>query len=135
MIPATSHLTTPRKGILFNRCQICSESSRFASAVTMCSVYDYDPKPQNDPMVSIINNFIDASASALMPEKAVLLKAFPFCECLGTCGAPLRLTSFWKCCTYLMGFLGLRSNMKRECPVSWVPRWSMYHTRTSKGAW
>ena len=58
----------------------------------MCSVYDYDPRPQGDPMVSIINNFIEASMPALMPEKAVLLKVFPFCECLGTREAWLRLT-------------------------------------------
>ena len=31
-------------------------------------------------MVSIINNFIEASFSALLPEKAVLFKVFPFCE-------------------------------------------------------
>ena len=58
----------------------------------MCSVYDYDPSPRDDPMVSIINNFIEASILALMPEKAVLLKVFPFCECLGTREARLHLT-------------------------------------------
>ena len=46
----------------------------------MCSIYDYDPSPRNDEMVSIINNFIEASFSALLPEKAVLFKVFPFCE-------------------------------------------------------
>ncbi|KAG6374677.1 cytochrome P450 [Boletus reticuloceps] len=54
--------------------------STFAAAVTMCSVYDYDPSPRNDQMVSTINNFIDASAFALIPERAVLLKVFPFCK-------------------------------------------------------
>ena len=53
-------------------------SSRFAAAVAMSSVYDYEPRPGNDPMVSIINDSIQASVSALMPEKAVLLKVFPF---------------------------------------------------------
>ena len=48
----------------------------------MCSIYDYDPNPQNDQMVSIINNFIDASVPASLPERAVLLKVFPFCEYL-----------------------------------------------------
>ena len=48
----------------------------------MCSIYDYDPNPQNNQMVSIINNFIDASVPALLPERAVLLKVFPFCEYL-----------------------------------------------------
>ncbi|KAH0833379.1 cytochrome P450 [Lanmaoa asiatica] len=52
--------------------------STFAAAVTMCSVYDYDPSPRNDQMVSITNNFIEASVQALLPEKAVLLKTFPF---------------------------------------------------------
>ena len=46
----------------------------------MCSIYDYDPSPRNDEMVSIINNYIKASFPALTPEKAILLKAFPFCE-------------------------------------------------------
>ncbi|KAG6372163.1 cytochrome P450 [Boletus reticuloceps] len=55
-----------------------SHYSTFAAAVTMCSIYDYDPSPRNDQMVSIINNFIEASVPALMPEKAVLLKVFPF---------------------------------------------------------
>ena len=49
----------------------------------MCSVYDYDPSPRNDRMVSIANNFLKASIPALMPERAVLLKVFPFCERLG----------------------------------------------------
>ena len=46
----------------------------------MRSIYDYDPSPRNDEMVSTINNFIEASVQALMPERAVLVKAFPFCE-------------------------------------------------------
>ncbi|KAF8142014.1 cytochrome P450 [Boletus edulis] len=55
-----------------------SHYSTFAAAVTMCSIYDYEPSPRNDQMVAIINNFVDASASALVPERAVLLKVFPF---------------------------------------------------------
>ena len=43
-------------------------------------------------MVSIINNFTEASMPALMPEKAVPLKFFPFCECLGTREVRLHLT-------------------------------------------
>ena len=46
----------------------------------MCSVYDYDPSPQDNQMVSIINNFLEVSIPALMPEKAALLKVFPFCK-------------------------------------------------------
>lgn len=46
----------------------------------MSSVYDYEPKPRNDPIVSIIDSFLHVSFPALTPEKAVLLKVFPFCK-------------------------------------------------------
>jgi hypothetical protein len=55
-----------------------SHYSTFAASVTMCSIYDYDPSPRNDQMVSGVNNFLEASMPALLPEKAVLLKVFPF---------------------------------------------------------
>ncbi|KAF8129271.1 cytochrome P450 [Boletus edulis] len=52
--------------------------STFASAMAMSSVYDYEPKPRDDPMVKLVNDFLDASFAGLSPEMAVLVKAFPF---------------------------------------------------------
>ena len=100
----------------------------------MRSIYDYDPSPRDDPMVSIINRFIEASVMALMPEKAVLLKAFPFCEWVRE-EASHCLTSFRKCSIYPNGFPERRSNVKREKPATGVPRVSRHHTSMSSGAW
>ncbi|KAI9570681.1 cytochrome P450 [Boletus coccyginus] len=52
--------------------------SSFSAAVAMSSVYDYETKPRNDPIVSIINSFLHATFPELTLEKAVLLKAFPY---------------------------------------------------------
>ena len=48
----------------------------------MSAVYDYEPQLQEDPMVSIVDKFGQASLPALTPEKAVLVRAFPFCKYL-----------------------------------------------------
>ncbi|KAF9225697.1 cytochrome P450 [Gyrodon lividus] len=50
----------------------------FAVAVTMIAVYDYDPSPRDDPIVHLAERFLEASLEALIPEKAVALKLFPF---------------------------------------------------------
>ncbi|KIJ07216.1 hypothetical protein PAXINDRAFT_90779, partial [Paxillus involutus ATCC 200175] len=52
--------------------------STFAAAVALSAVYDYEPNPRNDPMVHIIDRFIQAVLPATTPKKAVLLKMFPF---------------------------------------------------------
>ncbi|KAI9570682.1 cytochrome P450 [Boletus coccyginus] len=52
--------------------------SLYSAGIAMSSVYDYEIKPQNDPIVSIINRFLHISFPALTPEKAVILEAFPF---------------------------------------------------------
>ena len=53
-------------------------SSRFAAAVAMSAVYDYEPDLRGDPMVKVMDDFCKASLKALTPEKAILLKVFPF---------------------------------------------------------
>ncbi|KAF8842616.1 cytochrome P450 [Paxillus ammoniavirescens] len=52
--------------------------STFSAAVAMSAVYDYEPSPQNDPMVHIVHRFLQASMPAITVEKALLLKMFPF---------------------------------------------------------
>jgi len=44
----------------------------------MSALYDYDPSPRNDPIVTIVDNYLQASVPSLTPEKSVLLKTFPF---------------------------------------------------------
>ncbi|KAF9228928.1 cytochrome P450 [Gyrodon lividus] len=55
-----------------------SHYSTFSAAVAMSAVYDYEPSPRNDPMVHIVDRFLQASVSVITPEKAILLKVFPF---------------------------------------------------------
>ncbi|KIK96538.1 hypothetical protein PAXRUDRAFT_300373 [Paxillus rubicundulus Ve08.2h10] len=50
----------------------------FAVAVTMIAVYDYDPTPRDDPIVHLAEQFLRVSLEALIPERAVALKLFPF---------------------------------------------------------
>lgn len=48
----------------------------------MSAVYDYEPSPRNDPMVSIVNNYLEAAVPGMAPGKILLLKFFPFCKSL-----------------------------------------------------
>ena len=48
----------------------------------MSAVYDYEPELRGDPMVKVMDDFCKASLKALTPEKAILLKIFPFCKFL-----------------------------------------------------
>lgn len=57
---------------------LISSFPSFSSSVAMSAIYDYETQPQDDPMVKLVNDFLKASVPALTPEKAVLLKAFPF---------------------------------------------------------
>ncbi|KIJ15177.1 hypothetical protein PAXINDRAFT_34612, partial [Paxillus involutus ATCC 200175] len=58
--------------------QYASHFSTFSAAVAMSAVYDYEPIPRNDPMVHIVDSFTQAFIPAVTPEKALLLKFFPF---------------------------------------------------------
>ena len=46
----------------------------------MSAVYDYEPQTREDPMVKVVDDFCHASLPSLTPEKASLLRMFPFCE-------------------------------------------------------
>ncbi|KAG9313228.1 cytochrome P450 [Chiua virens] len=52
--------------------------STFATAVAMCAVYGYHPKPRNDPMVTIVDTFLQVAMPGLSPGKSFILKVFPF---------------------------------------------------------
>ncbi|KAF9232015.1 cytochrome P450 [Melanogaster broomeanus] len=52
--------------------------STFSAAVAMSAVYDYEPSPQNDPMVHIVDSFLEACMPGANPVKAILIRAFPF---------------------------------------------------------
>ena len=48
----------------------------------MSAVYDYEPSPRNDPMVSIICKYLETALPGLAPGKLLLVKLFPFRKCL-----------------------------------------------------
>ncbi|KAF8552908.1 cytochrome P450 [Imleria badia] len=52
--------------------------STFSTAIALSAMYDYEPLPQNDPMVSIVDNFRRVAVSGLAPEKVLLTKALSF---------------------------------------------------------
>ncbi|KAF9228921.1 cytochrome P450 [Gyrodon lividus] len=52
--------------------------STFSAAVAMSAVYDYEPSPRNDPMVHIVDRFLQASLPGMTTGKAILLQIFPF---------------------------------------------------------
>ncbi|KIK97281.1 hypothetical protein PAXRUDRAFT_239039 [Paxillus rubicundulus Ve08.2h10] len=58
--------------------QYASHYSTFSAAVAMSAAYDYEPDPRNDPIVHIVDKFLQASIPAITAEKAHLLKIFPF---------------------------------------------------------
>ncbi|KAF9232016.1 cytochrome P450 [Melanogaster broomeanus] len=58
--------------------QYASHFSTFSAAVVMSAVYDYEPIPRNDPMVHIVDSFLEACLPGMTPENAILLKTFPF---------------------------------------------------------
>ena len=54
---------------------------RFSTAIALAAAYDYEPKPRDDPMVSIVNEYLKNSLPGVAPMKSSLVKAFPFCKC------------------------------------------------------
>lgn len=85
----------------------------------MSAVYDYEPQPHQDPMVTVVDDFIKTSLSAIASEKALLLQLFPFCKYLKMepkSRLPYSISISEKCCVYLDGspvYLGLAA--KRNC--------------------
>jgi hypothetical protein len=64
----------------FKRCATIDQFNRFSSSVSMSAVYNYAPNPRNDPLVQILQNALDLGLAIMTPEKAIILKTFPFCE-------------------------------------------------------
>ncbi|KAG1775731.1 cytochrome P450 [Suillus placidus] len=54
-----------------------SHFATFSSSVAMSTVYGYDASARNDPLVQIVINAM-MGLSMLTPERAIMLKAFPF---------------------------------------------------------
>ncbi|KAG1739604.1 cytochrome P450 [Suillus lakei] len=47
-------------------------------ALGMSAIYDYQPSARDDPLVRIIENAVAIGLEVMTPERAALLKAFPF---------------------------------------------------------
>jgi hypothetical protein len=47
----------------------------------MSVIYDYEPSARDDPLVHLVVNAMEAGVAMMTPERAVILKTFPFCEC------------------------------------------------------
>ena len=92
--------------------------SRFAAAVAMSAVYDYEPKLRGDPMVKVMDDFCKASLPALTPENAVLLKAFPFRKFLGYYCWVFHI-HFWKVLIVPEWIPGL-SRIRREASAAYA---------------
>ncbi|KAF9228919.1 cytochrome P450 [Gyrodon lividus] len=50
----------------------------FSSAVALSAVYDYEPSPQNDPIVQTVDQFNQVCMAGTNPGTATLLRIFPF---------------------------------------------------------
>ena len=87
---------------------------RFATAIALTAAYDYEPKPRDDPMVSIVDEYLKASVPGLAPSKMFLLKAFPFCKCPWLIRKAIPFRLFGKYCTCLTGFPGHGLNVGQE---------------------
>ncbi|OAX35597.1 cytochrome P450 [Rhizopogon vinicolor AM-OR11-026] len=55
-----------------------SHFATFASSVTMSVVYDYETGARDDPLVHLVAHASELSSFMMTPERAVVLRAFPF---------------------------------------------------------
>ncbi|OJA21343.1 hypothetical protein AZE42_07123 [Rhizopogon vesiculosus] len=55
-----------------------SHFATFSSSVVMSAVYDYQPSARGDPRVRVLENVLDLGLRVMTPERAVILKIFPF---------------------------------------------------------
>jgi hypothetical protein len=46
----------------------------------MSAVYDYHPRARGDPRVRVMENALDLGLRMMTPERATILKIFPFCK-------------------------------------------------------
>ncbi|KAG2136656.1 cytochrome P450 [Suillus clintonianus] len=50
----------------------------FSSSVAMSVVYDYQPSARDDPLIRIMEKAVEIGLKVITPERAILLKLFPF---------------------------------------------------------
>ncbi|KAG2100143.1 cytochrome P450 [Suillus discolor] len=50
----------------------------FSSSVAMSAIYGYQTSPRDDPLVRIVENALAIGNLVVIPERAILLKTFPF---------------------------------------------------------
>ncbi|KAG1809539.1 cytochrome P450, partial [Suillus variegatus] len=55
-----------------------SHFATFSASVAMSVTYGYQTSPHHDPLVRIIENGLAIGIKVMTPEKAILLKTFPF---------------------------------------------------------
>ena len=46
----------------------------------MSAVYGYHPSAREDPLVRLVESALGLGFVVMTPERAAMLKAFPFCE-------------------------------------------------------
>jgi len=46
----------------------------------MSVIWDYEASPRDDPLVSLVVNAMDVSIAMMTPERAMILRLFPFSE-------------------------------------------------------
>ena len=73
--------------------QRCLTMYSFATATIMSTVYGYEVAPKNDPFVTTIQQFLHLIMTAMTPERAALLLAFPFCMSSWLLCCPAALTA------------------------------------------
>ncbi|KAG1822434.1 cytochrome P450 [Suillus subaureus] len=55
-----------------------SHFATFTSSIGMSTIYGYQPSARDDPLVQIMENALIVGLEMMTPERAALLKAFPF---------------------------------------------------------
>ncbi|KAG2126531.1 cytochrome P450 [Suillus clintonianus] len=55
-----------------------SHFATFSSSIGMSVIYDYQPSARDDPLVKIVENALTVGLDIATPERAILLKLFPF---------------------------------------------------------
>ncbi|OAX32393.1 cytochrome P450 [Rhizopogon vinicolor AM-OR11-026] len=58
--------------------QYHSHFATFSTSTAMSAVYGYEPSPRNDPLVQLVGNALHLGMAVLTPERAMILKTFPF---------------------------------------------------------
>jgi len=72
--------TSQRQQIIFKKSNDHLPVHRFSLSVVMSAVYGYDISARDDPLVQIVVKALIPGTAVLTPERALMLKTFPFCE-------------------------------------------------------